>query len=58
MDNFNNKLNPCSIALSVISELTIDEFLEIILSAGISIDMNLSTAENYSNKTRIQSSCN
>ncbi|MFA6189035.1 MAG: hypothetical protein WC680_07125 [Sulfuricurvum sp.] len=54
MNNFDNKLNPLPIALSIISTLVSDNFLQVILEAGISIDLTLTKEENFSNKTRVR----
>ena len=49
-----NKLNPLSIALSILSSKSSDEFIQITQTAGVSIDLGLTTAEDYSNKTRVR----
>ena len=54
MNNYENKLNPLPIALSILYDLTSDEFLKVISQAGIQIDMILTKEENYSNKTRMR----
>lgn len=54
MEEYQNKLNPLPIALSVISSLTSDDFLQIIQSAGVRIDLSLTNSESYSNKTRVR----
>lgn len=54
MEEYQNKLNPLPIALSVISSFTSDDFLQIIQSAGVSIDLNLTNVDSYSNKTRVR----
>lgn len=52
MKEFLHKLNPLPVALSKLSLLDSDDILRIIQTAGISIDLNLTKEENYSNKTR------
>jgi hypothetical protein len=52
LEEYTNKLNPLPIALSVIALQESDVFLQIIQSAGVSIDLNLTKEESYSNKTR------
>ena len=52
MEEFLNKLNPLPIALSILSSLDSDDFLQIVQSAGVLIDLTLTKEENYSNKTR------
>ena len=54
MEEYQNKLNPLPVALSVISSLPSDDFLQIIQSAGVRIDLSLTDAENYSHKTRVR----
>lgn len=54
MSNYENKLNPLPIALSILYELSSDEFLKVISQAGILINMDLTKEENFSNKTRMR----
>ena len=54
MEEYQNKLNPLPVALSILSSLSSDEFLQITQSAGVMIDLNLTTAESYSHKTRVR----
>lgn len=54
MEQFESRLNPLPIAISILSELDSDQFLEIIHRSGVSIDLNLTKAESYSHKTRIR----
>jgi hypothetical protein len=48
LEEYQNKLNPLPVALSILSSLSSDEFLQITQSAGVRIDLNLTTAESYS----------
>ncbi len=54
MEQFDSNLNPLPIAISTLSELESDQFLEIIHKSGISIDLNLTEKEGFSHKTRIR----
>ncbi len=54
MEEFSNKLNPLPIALSILSSLNSDEFLQIVQSAGVQIDFTLTKDESYSHKTRVR----
>jgi len=54
MKDFDNKLNPLPIALSILLTVTSDIFLKVILEAGISINLALTKEENFSNKTRVR----
>jgi hypothetical protein len=54
LKEYTHKLNPLPIALSVISSQKSDDFLQIIHSAGVAIDLSLTREENYSNTTRIR----
>ena len=54
MEEFSNKLNPLPIALSILSSLNSDEFLQIVQSAGVQIDLTLTKDESYSHKTRVR----
>lgn len=54
MEEFSNKLNPLPIALSILSSLNSDEFLQIVQSAGVLIDLSLTKTESYAHKTRVR----
>ncbi len=52
MDDFQNKLNPLPIAISILNELNSDQMIDIISRSGISIDLILTTKQNYSHVNR------